>query len=184
MDDAATLGARFSKITAADNFLPDRALILAEAGRRDEALAQLTENLLRFPDDPWVIIKSGEVYDEFGEEEQAERFFRQGLELAGEDQYTRDGAVERLVPLLNDADRSEEANALMDAEEARRSNREKIRKSLLGETPSELTMSPFDPLHSIGDAAFPEDDETDFLSEPYFIRPHPKIGRSLNAFTD
>ena len=98
VDEAATLCARFSEIITADNFLPDRAIILAEAGRRDEALAQLTENLLRFPDDPWVIIKSGDVYDTFGEQEHAERLFRQGLELAGEDQYTRMGALERLFP--------------------------------------------------------------------------------------
>lgn len=49
-----------------------------------------------------------------GDFDQAEPLFRQGLHLAGEDDYTRAGAVERLIPLLDKTGRTEEAEALID----------------------------------------------------------------------
>ncbi len=175
VDEAATLAARFSEVTTADNFLPDRALILAKAGRRDDALAQLTENLLRFPDDPWVIIKSGDVYETLGDNEQAERLYRQGLDLAGEDQYTRLGALERLFPLLDDAGRSEEANVLFEEESKRRTSAAKVRDSL-GTNPS--SVGSITSLDDTDEELFlSEDDDDDLLFTPY-TRTLPKIGRN------
>ena len=73
------MGVRYAEIIEAENFLGDRAIILSEAGRQEEALPQLTENFLLFPDDPWVIIKGGGRAWELGQPEQAERLYRQAL---------------------------------------------------------------------------------------------------------
>ena len=174
VEEAVTLAERFAAITEADNFLPDRAIILAEAGRRKEALAQVTDNLQRFADDSWVTIKSGDVYEQLGDLDQAERLFRQGLDLAGEDDYTRAGAVERLIPLLNRLGRNPEADALVDAETARDIERtERVSAELhrtIGDS-SHLAPAdmPFDP--------FADPDDFEAFPMPY-TRPDPKIGRN------
>jgi hypothetical protein len=119
VEEAAHLGAQWAAVTEAENFLSDRAVLLAEAGRRDEALSQVQDNLNRWPTDPWVLIKGGDVHDCLGDTAQAEALYRQGLAYAGEDRYTRLGALERLLPLLDDLGRSAEADALDAAEEQR-----------------------------------------------------------------
>jgi tetratricopeptide (TPR) repeat protein len=174
VEEAATLAERFAAITEADNFLPDRAIILAEAGRREDALAQVTDNLTRFADDPWVTIKSGDVYEQFGDHDRAEQLYRRGLELAGDDDYTRAGAVERLVPLLDNTGRKEEGEALIEAEEARKPSRPPLWNHVLAKKPGAQTP----PL--LGDITkdlFPDPDDFDSFSMPY-TRPDPKIGRN------
>jgi tetratricopeptide (TPR) repeat protein len=174
VDEAVTVAARYSEVIEADNFLADRAIILAEAGRREDALAQLTENLLRFPEDAWVIIKSGDVYDVLQENEQAERLYRLGIEIAGDDQYARDGAMERLIPLLDDAGKNDEVDSLIDAEEKRRWNRQKSSMTLFGETMGEQSiLLPGD----TADDFYGEDNDANRFPEPY-MRPSPKIGRN------
>ncbi|MEX0829370.1 MAG: tetratricopeptide repeat protein [Nitrospirales bacterium] len=174
VDEAATLAMRFAAITEADNFLPDRAIILAEAGRREEALAQVIDNLTRFAEDPWVVIKSGDVHDTLGEHDQAEQLYRRGLELAGDDTYTRAGAVERLIPLLDKTGRNAEADALVDAETARDIEwKERVSDELdrkLGYSP------PLAPADTTFDP-FAEPDDFDAFPMPY-TRPDPKIGRN------
>ena len=172
IDEAATIGARYAEIIEAENFLGDRAIILAEAGRREEALTQLTENFLRFPHDPWIIIKGGDVHDVLEQPEQAERLYRQGVELAGDDDYTRAGAVERLIHLLDKAGRTEESEALIDAEEQRDWNRQQGGGSGSDNMP---WGEPRDPPPQSN--LFAEEDDFGGFPEP-FIRPLPKIGRN------
>jgi tetratricopeptide (TPR) repeat protein len=174
VEEAATLAERFAAITEADNFLPDRAIILAEAGRREEALAQITANLTRFADDPWVTIKSGDVYEQLGDLDQAEQLYRRGLELAGDDTYTRSGAVERLIPLLDNAGRQEEGEALIETEKARKPSHPPHWNQVFAKKPGALTPPLF------GDAtADPFADPDDFESFPMpYTRPDPKIGRN------
>ena len=176
IEEAVSMGARYAELIEAENFLGDRAIILAEAGRREEALAQLTENLLRFPDDPWVVIKGGDVHDVLEQPEQAERLFRKGLELAGDDVYTRAGAVERLIPLLDNAGRTEESEALIDAEEQRERNRQRGKGSVFGNMPGGEPRYP-PPQGDTPIDLFAEEGELDDFPEPY-IRPLPKIGRN------
>ena len=80
------------------NMTGDLGLILAEAGRCQEALEQIGENLKNFIDDPWIIIKAGDVSDLCGQNERAEQLYLQALAMT-DDGYTQDGAIERLVPL-------------------------------------------------------------------------------------
>jgi len=117
-DEGEVLAKAWSEIAEPENLLADRALILAEAGREGDARAQVQENLNRYPDDVWVQIKAGDAYYALKDFASAEGRFRKGLEMA-EDDYDRDGAVERLIPLLRESGKTAEADALEDAEERR-----------------------------------------------------------------
>jgi tetratricopeptide (TPR) repeat protein len=121
VDEAAELCARMASVREVENFLGDRAVILAEAGRRDEALRQVEKNLVRFPDDTWVRIKAGDVYRELGDAAAAEAAYRRALDMSPSDEasFDRDGAVERLICILDETGRSDEANALIESEKAR-----------------------------------------------------------------
>ncbi len=119
VDEALHLCAQWADVTEAENFLGDRAVILAEAGRREEAIAQFQDNLIRWPTNPWILIKGGDVHASVGEQSMAATLYRHGLEHAGADRYTRSGALERLLPLLDELGRSAEADALEAAEEQR-----------------------------------------------------------------
>jgi tetratricopeptide (TPR) repeat protein len=100
------------------SFLSDRALILADAGQREEALAQLKENLRSHGEDVWVEIGSGEVYAILGEFAEAEARFRAALERTP-DEDARAAAHEQLVALLRAQRREAEASALEAAEHSR-----------------------------------------------------------------
>lgn len=93
--------------------------VTAQAGQHDEALKQTQANLAQFAEEPWVIIKSGDVYEHIGHLEQAEHLYRQGMVLAGDDDYTRGGAVKRLLPFLERMGRTPEVDALRDREVVR-----------------------------------------------------------------
>src|SRR5574341_1361037 len=100
-------------------FLGDRALILAEAGRQDEAVTQVEENLARFSDDVWVRIKAGDVHRQCGDPATAERMYRDAIALTDEadELVDRADAVLHLVDLLRGTGRDAEADALVEAEE-------------------------------------------------------------------
>jgi tetratricopeptide (TPR) repeat protein len=121
VDEAAELCARMASLREVENFLGERALILAEAGRGDEALRQVDKNLVRFPADPWVRLKAGDVYRELGDAAAAEAAYRHAVDMSPSDEASvdRDGAVERLICILDETGRSEEANALIESEKAR-----------------------------------------------------------------
>jgi uncharacterized protein YecA (UPF0149 family) len=86
------------------------------------------ENLARFPDDVWVRIKSGDVYEKIGNLAMAEATYRQALAMTDEDSplHEREAAVERLGRLLQTTGRGEEAEALIKAEEGRDAELEKV----------------------------------------------------------
>jgi hypothetical protein len=60
-DEAVEIGNLFAEVHSPDNFLGDVAVILAEAGRREEALDRISKNLERFHDDAWVILKCHDI---------------------------------------------------------------------------------------------------------------------------
>jgi len=174
VDEAVTLGAQYAELAEAENFLGDRAVILAEAGRHEDARAQTVENLTRFSDDPWVIIKSGDVYEQLGDLEEAERLYRQGMDLAGNDTYTREGAMERLIPLLNRMGRETEAETLIEVETTRAIEwKEHVAKAWPGVPrypPPEV------PSNSLRDL-IEDTSDLDSLALPY-VREIPKVGRN------
>lgn len=104
--------------TEADNFLGELAIILAEAGRVAEAREQIRENQEHFPDDAWVRIKAGDAFLAMNDIAEAERTYRTALEMP-DMHKSREGALERLVPMLRTAGKDEEANRL-EAEQKKR----------------------------------------------------------------
>src|SRR5574341_8834 len=113
VDEALEICARMAPVYEPENFLSDRADILARAGRREDALQQLEANLEQFPDDFWVRISAGDVHMELGDLAMAETAYRQALEMAHEPDPQRDAAEERLANLLRQAGRGTEAEALV-----------------------------------------------------------------------
>ncbi len=93
------------------NMLGDRGQILASAGRHQEALEQVKENLQDLADDPWVLIKAGDVYRDCGDPDKALELFNRAMDMT-DDVYTKDGARERLIPLYHRLGKPEEAEAL------------------------------------------------------------------------
>jgi tetratricopeptide (TPR) repeat protein len=110
VDQAVDVARRYTYIAPA-TLMGDLGYILARAGRCAEAKEQILENLKKFPEDPWVIIKGGDALDRCGKPDQAERLYLQALEMTA-DGFTQDGALERLVPLYSRLGKSEEIENL------------------------------------------------------------------------
>ncbi len=90
----------------------DIALILARAGRREEALAQLERNLTGARDAALVEAKAGDVYRALGDAPAAEAYYRRSL-VEAKTATDRLHALLRLVTCLTEAGRDAEANDLL-----------------------------------------------------------------------
>jgi len=120
VDEAVAVGDALAEVDA-DNaamFASDVAVILAEAGRRKQALARVEQNLNRSPGDVWTHIHAGEVHLALTEQASAERAFRDAITVArsqGDTSGIAD-ANERLVRLLGDQPGREQDAAAADRE--------------------------------------------------------------------
>ncbi|MBI4668836.1 MAG: SEC-C domain-containing protein [Elusimicrobia bacterium] len=119
IDDAAEHCQSWSQIFDAGKFLDDRAEILAEAGRRAEALEQARGNIQRFADDAWIQIRSGRIFAKFEEFSLAESCYRRAMAAAKTEPDYKE-AVGELIHLLKKTGRIPEAQELEDAEAPRR----------------------------------------------------------------
>ena len=107
VDEAVAVGDAFARLDTieADSLARDVALILARAGRVDQALQRVEASLERHPDDPWTHIGTGDVHAALGDPERAERALRRALVLAqrsGAAPYDATCALQRLRELLAD----------------------------------------------------------------------------------
>lgn len=116
VDEAAHISRQYADLFEAANFLGDLAVILAEGGRREEALKQIDENLERFPQDAWVTIKVGDALEALNEDDRAIELLYRTYSMTEPLSYDRDGVLERLVPLLREKQRNDEAGALVEKE--------------------------------------------------------------------
>jgi tetratricopeptide (TPR) repeat protein len=117
VDEAVEVCSLFGEVHSPDNFFGDMATILAETGRREEAVDRISKNLLRFHDDSWVIIKAGQAYQTLKETDKAIDLYNRAYSMTSPLSYDRDGVLERLVPLLRELGRAAEADALVESEE-------------------------------------------------------------------
>lgn len=126
--DSALAVARSFTFAAAEALEGDIATIHAEAGKRDEAIAQLESNLKRFPESWLTAIKAGGVYEALGDAAAAEASYRRAIDLAA-DESEGEEALTLLVGLLEDLGRLEEADALLSSptDDAPRPRRVKLR---------------------------------------------------------
>ncbi len=96
VDEAINIGKWFADLSQQpQNFLRDLGCILAEAGRKEDAVKQIEENLKRFPDDVWIVINAGDALYALGDK-RAEEFFTKAYKMA-EREYDKLGALERLT---------------------------------------------------------------------------------------
>jgi tetratricopeptide (TPR) repeat protein len=126
VDEAVTVGDALAELDR-DNqamFANDVAVILAEAGRGEHALARVEQNLTQFPSDLWTQIHAGDVHLALSDPVRAEQAFRGALAMArscGDASGIAD-ATERLARLLGEQPgRQEEADAA--AQEMQRASR-------------------------------------------------------------
>lgn len=110
--DSALAVARAFAYASPEAFSGDIAIIFAEQGKRDEAVAQLEANLNEFPESCLTGIKSGAAFEALGDVAAAEAQYRRALSLA-EDDSEEEEAFNLLVGLLEDAERFDEVEALM-----------------------------------------------------------------------
>jgi tetratricopeptide (TPR) repeat protein len=96
----------------------DLAIILARAGRRDEALARVDENLSTAKDKSLVEAKAGDVHRVLGDVAAAEAYYRRSLAEATS-AFDRSQAVLRLVTCFVETGRAAEAGQLLTDERAR-----------------------------------------------------------------
>jgi hypothetical protein len=101
----------------------DAARLLAQAGRREEALARVEADTRSLPDDVWAHIAAGDVRRELGDPEAAEDAFRTAVAVARRAGDAEDVSIAmlRLAALLAEQGREREADAIIrDSERARR----------------------------------------------------------------
>lgn len=106
----------FSPYADEISFLCEKALLLAHLGKREKTLQQIRANLTARPDDPRVVAKSAEAFWKLEEVGHAERLFRKALDLAAEDINERERILEKLLAMLEEHERSEEAMELVQTE--------------------------------------------------------------------
>ena len=94
-----------------DTLLEDLPVILAEAGFDAEAREQAQKNLEYSDGSVWGRIKAGDTFNSLKDFPAAEAHYRKALKTAA-DEDEREGVLERLVPLLSQLGRKEEAEKL------------------------------------------------------------------------
>ncbi len=107
---------------APDSLRGDEALILANAARREEALALVASNLEQAKDIPTAEAKAGDVYRALGEADAAEAYYRRAL-AESRSPLERSEAVLRIVSLLSDSGREQDAADFLKQERERQAER-------------------------------------------------------------
>jgi tetratricopeptide (TPR) repeat protein len=90
----------------------DTAIVLALAGRREQALAQLESNLKQAEDAALVELKAGDTHRALGDLPASEAYYRRSLELSRSPTAAFDARL-RLVSCLLDSGRAAEAQQLL-----------------------------------------------------------------------
>lgn len=104
IDEAVQVADAFAELDRDSRSLyaNDAAVILADAGRAEEARARVDANLHAFPRDIWTHVHAGDVHRSLGDPDRAERELRRASELVAARGDQQDAAIvaERLSALL------------------------------------------------------------------------------------
>lgn len=104
VDDAVRIADAFADLDREQRpvFAGDAAVMLAEAGRADEARARVAAGLKEFPRDIWIHVHAGDVHRTPGDHDAAEREFRHAAALAQAHGDRQDRSIigQRLSDLL------------------------------------------------------------------------------------
>lgn len=130
VDEEASLGLAWANIRLPEIFLSDRALILARAGRAQQAREQVGLVRKLFGHDYWIDVKAGMTYAHLADWAQAEDVFRSARRRAPYD-TEREHATRLLINVLQKSGKTGEAQALRSEEEALAREREAERAARL-----------------------------------------------------
>lgn len=112
VDEAVSIERWFAGFSSRpENFLRDAGCLLADAGKREEALAQIEENLRRFPANIWIVINAGDAMWSLNETRSAEDFFLKALGIAT-DKYDKLVVFERLIDIYRETGEMEKTEKL------------------------------------------------------------------------
>lgn len=104
LDEAVQVADAFAELGGDHRSLyaNDAAVLLAEAGRADEARARIEDNLLAFPGDVWTRVHAGDVHQALGNLARAEQEFRRAAILADAGGSSHDAAAvaQRIADVL------------------------------------------------------------------------------------
>lgn len=100
VDEAVALCRAWAPLAMEELFLGDLCVILAQAGRRDEAEVQVRENIRRFPRHLWIRVHAGDACDAMNDLAGALDFFRQAEALCAQrDEHV--AVLDRQIEILN-----------------------------------------------------------------------------------
>jgi hypothetical protein len=111
-DEAAALLARWAELDRREEALARRALVLAKAGRGDEAAAEAEAVLVSPRRDGWAMFLAAQALEAAGRADRAEAVYRELLDAEEIPPAFEIGVLERLAPLLARAGRAAEAAPL------------------------------------------------------------------------
>lgn len=84
-----------------ENFLKDIGYILAEAGRKEETIQQVKENMQKYPDKKWVVINAGDAMQILKEWNAAEEYYLKAYKMLAE-KHDKLDAIQRLIDLYRE----------------------------------------------------------------------------------
>ncbi len=111
-DEAAALLARWAELDRREEALARRALVLAKAGRGDEAATEAEAVLASPRRDGWAMFLAAQALEAAGRADRAEAVYRELLDAEEIPPAFEIGVLERLAPLLARAGRAAEAAPL------------------------------------------------------------------------
>ena len=114
--EAIKLCDRFAPFADEIYFSCEKAMVLAQIGKREKSLEKVREHLTHFPSDPYVVAKAAEVFLLLNEVGHAERLFRKALDLTAENLNEREWILEKLLTLLEENERIDEAIEIVQTE--------------------------------------------------------------------
>lgn len=99
VDEAVDIGRWFARFSEQPNtWLRDVGCILADAGRKEDAVKQVKKNVLNFPHDIWVVVNAGDAMNSLGDSEAAEGYFLKAYKMA-KDKSDKREILERIINL-------------------------------------------------------------------------------------
>ncbi|MFO0793289.1 MAG: SEC-C metal-binding domain-containing protein [Candidatus Brocadiaceae bacterium] len=114
VDEAINLGRWFAQFAERpDELLQHVGCILAAAGRREDAIRQVKENLQKFPNDAWVVISAGDAMNSLGEHKAAEEYFIKAYKMVKGKADTVE-VLERIINLYRAMHMEEKSRAFED----------------------------------------------------------------------
>ncbi|MDN3514228.1 MAG: SEC-C metal-binding domain-containing protein [Candidatus Brocadia sp.] len=114
VDEAITIARWFAPLARhPEVFLKDVGYILAEAGRKEEAVQQVKENIQKYPDKLWVVINAGDAMKVLGEWKAAEGYYLKAYGMSANKNDKLD-AIQRLIDLYREMGMEENARKYED----------------------------------------------------------------------